>query len=68
MGSKQRLEANRTNAKRSTGPCTQTGKARSKMNALKHGLAAKSVVIEGETRASSRPCERVFNETLMLKL
>jgi hypothetical protein len=48
MGSKQRLEANRSNAKRSTGPCTQPGKARSKMNALKHGLAAKSVVIDGE--------------------
>ena len=46
--SKQRLEANRTNAKRSTGPATEPGKARSKMNALKHGLAAKAVVIDGE--------------------
>lgn len=46
--SKQRLEANRANAKRSTGPATEPGKARSKMNALKHGLAAKAVVIEGE--------------------
>jgi hypothetical protein len=48
MRSKQRLEANRANAKRSTGPSTEPGKARSKMNALKHGLAAKAVVIDGE--------------------
>jgi hypothetical protein len=48
MGSKQRLEANRSNAKRSTGPSTEPGKARSKMNALKHGLAAKAIVIDGE--------------------
>jgi hypothetical protein len=46
--SKQRLEANRANAKRSTGPATESGKARSKMNGLTHGLAAKAVVIEGE--------------------
>src|SRR5262245_61015258 len=48
MGSKQRLEANRSNAKRSTGPRTQPGKDRSKMNGLKHGLTAKSGVIDGE--------------------
>jgi hypothetical protein len=46
--SKHRLEANRANAKRSTGPNTEAGKARSKMNAVKHGLAAKAIVIEGE--------------------
>ena len=46
--SKQRLEANRANAKRSTGPATESGKARSKMNALKHGHAAKTIVIDGE--------------------
>jgi hypothetical protein len=48
MRSKQRLEANRVNARRSTGPTTESGKARSKMNALKHGLSAKAIVIEGE--------------------
>jgi hypothetical protein len=46
--SKQRLEANRANAKRSTGPTTDSGKARSKANALKRGLSAKAVVIDGE--------------------
>ena len=48
MRSKQSLEANRANAKRSTGPTTASGKARVKMNALKHGLSAKAVVIAGE--------------------
>ena len=47
MRSKQRLEANPP-TKRSTGPTTEPGKARSKMNALKHGLSAKAVVIKGE--------------------
>ena len=41
MSSKQRLEANRANAKRSTGPSTELGRVRSKMNALKHGLQLK---------------------------
>ena len=44
----QRLEANRANAKRSTGPKTEAGKSRSKLNALKHGLSAEKVVIGDE--------------------
>ena len=44
----QRLEANRANAKRSTGPRTEVGKSRSKLNAVKHGLSAKTVVIGDE--------------------
>ena len=44
----QRLEANRANAKRSTGPKTAAGKSRSKLNALKHGLSAEKVVIGDE--------------------
>src|SRR6185312_13668932 len=44
----QRLEANRANAKRSTGPKTEEGKSRSKLNALKHGLSAERVVIGDE--------------------
>jgi hypothetical protein len=40
--------ANRENAKLSTGPKTEKGRERSKMNALKHGLTAKAVVISAE--------------------
>ena len=48
MASQRQLEANRANAKRSTGPKTQNGKARSSMNALTHGLTAKAHVIGDE--------------------
>ena len=44
----QRAEANRLNAQRSSGPRTELGKSRSKMNALKHGLSAKKIVIGDE--------------------
>ncbi len=43
--SQKQLEANRRNAKLSTGPKTPEGKQRMKWNALKHGLLAKSVII-----------------------
>ena len=42
--SERKLEANRENAKRSTGPRTLEGKARSRFNALKHGLLAKQIM------------------------
>ena len=47
--SDKQIAANRTNALKSTGPLTPTGKAIASRNALKHGLLAKEVVItEGE--------------------
>jgi hypothetical protein len=46
--SQKQLEANRANAKRSTGPTSDSGKARSKVNSLKHGLTARAIVIAGE--------------------
>src|SRR6516162_5402644 len=44
MISLQRLEANRRNALRSTGPTTEAGKQRSRINAVRHGLTAETVV------------------------
>jgi hypothetical protein len=41
MASPRQIEANRRNAQKSTGPRTQAGKARSRLNAVKHGLARK---------------------------
>ncbi|MHB8383418.1 MAG: hypothetical protein ACYDC3_13905 [Candidatus Binataceae bacterium] len=43
--SERKLAANRRNAARSTGPRTASGKKRSALNALKHGMLAKRMVI-----------------------
>jgi hypothetical protein len=43
--SEKRLAANRENAKRSTGPRTEEGKARSSRNAVKHGFRASSFAV-----------------------
>ena len=51
MVSRSQLEANRANAKHSTGPKTEFGKDRSKMNAVKHGLAAAGIVVLDEDPA-----------------
>ena len=43
-----KLEANRRNAMRSCGPRTQSGKDRSKLNAVKHGMRAATLVLLDE--------------------
>lgn len=44
--SEKKQAANRWNAQKSTGSKTQAGKARSRWNAMKHGLLAKHAVVE----------------------
>jgi hypothetical protein len=44
--SPKKIEANRRNAQRSTGPRTPEGKARSRRNALKHGILASAILIK----------------------
>lgn len=44
------LNANRANARKSTGPRSPEGKARSRFNSLKHGLTAQEVCLPGESR------------------
>ncbi len=46
--STRRLEANRANAKKSTGPKTAEGKAKCSKNAITHGLCASTLVLETE--------------------
>ena len=42
------LEANRGNAQHSTGPKSEPGKRRSSLNATRHGLTGRTVVLPGE--------------------
>jgi hypothetical protein len=42
--SDRKVEANRRNAQRSTGPRSEAGKARTRANALKHGLSGDGIV------------------------
>ena len=48
MATEAQISANRDNAKYSTGPKTEEGKARSARNAEKHGLTAHWTTIAGE--------------------
>ena len=51
MTTHKQIEANRRNSLRSAGPKSRTGKAVSKMNAMKHGLLAADLVVGDEDPA-----------------
>src|SRR6202140_5323969 len=44
MTSFKQIEANRRNARKSTGPITEEGKLQSRCNAVRHGLMAETVI------------------------
>jgi len=48
------IAANRRNAQKSTGPKTARGRAISKMNAFKHGLLGKEVLVRGRHASESQ--------------
>ena len=52
MATQAQIEANRNNAKHSTGPRTAEGRSVSSRNALQHGMDAASIVIPGEDPAA----------------
>ncbi len=54
MASNRQNEANKPNAKKSTGPRTSEGKAKSSRNAWKHGLTSSFFII-GESEAAFGP-------------
>jgi hypothetical protein len=58
MTSLKQIEANRLNAIKSTGPRTQEGKQRSRLNALRHGLTATTVVSALENAADFQAFEQ----------
>jgi len=58
MTSLRQIESNRRNAQRSTGPKTQSGKARASQNAVRHGLTAETVIGPLEDPADYRAFEQ----------
>ena len=59
----KRAGVNQANAQHSTGPRTDAGKQRSALNALSHGLTARSAVIPSEDpTAYQRHCRQFMDE------
>ena len=54
------LEANRRNAQQSTGPRTEEGKRTSSLNALRHGLTSRIVVLPTEDLAAYKTFSAEF--------
>src|SRR5258708_22002184 len=52
MVTDKQLEANKQNAQHSTGPRTEAGKERAKLNAWRHGLTGQSCIVPEEDRES----------------
>lgn len=52
MPTEKQLAANRANAQRSTGPRSESGKQRSRLNATRHGLSGQVVVLPEEDLAA----------------
>ena len=48
MPTKRQIAANRLNAQKSTGPRTEQGRAAVRLNAVTHGLCARTIVLPGE--------------------
>jgi hypothetical protein len=58
--SEAKLAANRANAELSTGPSSERGKQRSALNAMKHGLTGRTVVLPKEDKEAYRAfCARM---------
>ncbi len=51
MASKRQIAANRRNAKKSTGPRTPEGRAAVRLNGVKHGLQAETLILPGEQQS-----------------
>ena len=67
MPTQAQRKANRQNAKKSTGPRTPEGKARSSKNALKHGLLARDAVMADEDPAEYDRQLQILEENLFPK-
>src|SRR5207247_2221913 len=65
MISQKKLEANRRNAQKSTGPKTEEGKAKSSQNGLTHGLTSrKCPILPGENEEEYRELQDALTRDL----
>lgn len=64
MTQNARLQANRTNALRSTGPRSAEGRATASKNATKHGLLSREVVLSDEDRSEFDAFARAMRRAL----
>jgi hypothetical protein len=60
MATEKQITANQQNAKHSTGPRTESGKRRSRRNAVRHGLTAETVIDSLEDVADYSAFERAI--------
>jgi len=60
MATNKQNEANRRNAQRSTGPRSDSGKARAAMNNFQHGIYAKSPIAPGEDPAQREALQAAY--------
>jgi hypothetical protein len=60
MATEKQILANQQNAQHSTGPRTESGKRRSRRNAIRHGLTAEMVIDTLEDAADYRAFERAI--------
>lgn len=67
MSSAKKLEANRKNAKKSTGPTTRTGKRNVRFNALKHGFYAAEMIILPEHKTEIEALRKTLHAQLLPK-
>lgn len=64
MTTTKKLQANLENAKKSTGPKSETGRAASSRNALKHGLAAEKFLLGDENPEEFEALHAALREAL----
>ena len=64
MTSEKQIEANRQNARKSTGPRTPEGKAAVRLNALRHGLCSEEILLPGEDEEALRELDEYLRAEL----